>query len=223
MWSEVKPQTTSGVDAAGPDDALIASLRAGDDAAFATLIDRYHASLVRVAMLYVDDRAVAEEVAQETWIGMLRGLDGFAGRSSLKTWLFRILTNQAKRHGTRERRSIPFAALRTDPDEPAVSPDHFFPPGHEDAGHFIAAQRDWCRTPEEVLLSAETREIVEAAIADLPPAQREIITLRDIDGWSAPEVCNALTISDTNQRVLLHRARSKVRRAIERHLEGVVG
>jgi RNA polymerase sigma-70 factor (ECF subfamily) len=218
-----QPSAPAPMNDGAADAALVAALRAGDEAAFTALIDRHHAALVRHAMVYVRDRAVAEEVAQETWLGLLRGLDGFAGRSSLKTWLFRILTNQAKRRGAREGRSIPFSALAPGHGEPAVDPDRFFPPGDEWAGHFIDEQRDWCRNPEEVLLSAELKAVVEVAIAALPPAQREVITLRDVDGFSAAEVCNVLGLSDTNQRVLLHRARAKVRRAIERQLEGTEG
>ncbi|MDQ3412639.1 MAG: sigma-70 family RNA polymerase sigma factor, partial [Chloroflexota bacterium] len=140
-----------------------------------------------------------------------------------KTWLFRILVNQAKRRGAREARSVPFSALaraETGSLEPAVNPDRFLPAGHEAAGHWAAELRDWRQTPEDVVLAQETRAQVRLAIADLPPGQRLVITMRDLEGWSADEVCNALTISETNQRVLLHRARSKVRRALERYLEG---
>lgn len=200
---------------------LVHALRGGDEGAFATLIDRYHAPLVRLAALYVPNHAVAEEVVQETWVGVLRGIDRFEGRASLKTWLCRILVNQAKRRGERESRSVPFAALaraEAAGDEPAVEPERFFPPGHEDAGHWVSQLPDWRQSPEDALLAQETRGQVRRAIADLPPSQRLVITMRDIEGWSAEDVCNALTISETNQRVLLHRARSKVRRALERYL-----
>lgn len=206
------------------DQRLIAALRGGDEAAFATLIDRYHTTLVRVAALYVPNWAVAEEVAQETWLGVLRGLDRFEGRSSLKTWIFRILLNQARRHGAREGRSIPFAAIgyqETERDEPAVDPARFLPPGDRWAGHWSAPPTDWGAAPEERLLAGEGRAYVQDAIATLPPTQREVITLRDVEGWSAEEVCNALALSDTNQRVLLHRARSKVRSALERYLSPI--
>lgn len=207
----------------GKDWNLVCALRDGDEAAFAALLERYHAPLVRLAALYVPNLAVAEEVVQETWVGVLRGIDGFAGRASFKTWLCRILINQAKRRGAREGRSVPFSALvqaETEDDEAAVDPDRFLPPGHEDAGHWASQLRDWRETPEDVLLAQETRAHVQRAIADLPPGQRLVITMRDIEGWSAAEVCNALTLTETNQRVLLHRARSRVRRALECYLEG---
>jgi RNA polymerase sigma-70 factor (ECF subfamily) len=162
-------------------------------------------------------------VAQETWIGVLQGIDRFAGRSSFRTWLFRILTNQAKRRGQREARSMPFAAFsdQTDGDdgEPAVAPERFLPAGDEWADHWVSYPRNWRETPEERVLSHETRALVQQAIDGLPPNQRIVITLRDVEGFPAAEVCNALAISETYQRVLLHRARSKVRARLEQHLE----
>lgn len=202
--------------------ALLAALRRGDEAAFVTLIERYHPSLVRLAMLYVPDRTTAEEVAQETWLGVLKGLANFEGRSSLKTWLFRILTNIAKTRGQREARSIPFSTLwdaDAEPEAPAVPPDRFQGDGRL-AQHWLTPPRDWDEAPEERILRGEARAQIESAIAALPPNQREVITLRDIEGWSSPEVCNALGISETNQRVLLHRARSRVRRAVEDYFAG---
>jgi RNA polymerase sigma-70 factor, ECF subfamily len=200
-----------------PDDhALLAALRRGDDDAFATLIDRYHASLIRIATLFVPDRGIAEEVAQETWIGVLQGIDRFEGRSSFRTWLFGILANQAKRRGAREQRIVPFSTLARAPEgmEPAVDPDRFLPPGEEWAGWWARPPAHW-DVPETALLAAETRREVERAIAALPPNQRAVITLRDIEGWSAEDIRNILSITDTNQRVLLHRARSSVRRKLE--------
>jgi RNA polymerase sigma-70 factor (ECF subfamily) len=202
---------------------LIAALRRRDEAAFAELIDRYHASLVRLAQLYVADRAAAEEVAQETWLGALRGIDRFEGRSSLKTWLFSILTNKAKTRGVRDSkmRSVPFSLLfdaEAEPFEPAISADWFSPPDAQWAGSWAIEPSDWDSQPEARLLSRETLAQVKAAIETLPPAQREVITLRDIEGWSSEEVRNALDITETNQRVLLHRARSKVRAALEIYL-----
>jgi RNA polymerase sigma-70 factor (ECF subfamily) len=206
------------------DDAhLVAALRAGEEAAFAALIDRYQASLVRLAMLYVPNRAAAEDVVQETWLGVLQGIDRFEARSSLKTWLFRILVNRAKRRGAREHRSIPFSAAwhpELDPGEPAVEADRFNPAGHQLAGHWTSRPPSWDDLPEERLVSREARARIEEIIAQLPPHQREVITLRDVEGWGSGEVCNALGISETNQRVLLHRARSKVRRAMEQYLAG---
>jgi RNA polymerase sigma-70 factor, ECF subfamily len=200
---------------------LIAALRRGEEAAFVALINQHHASLVRVAQLYVPSRAVAEEVAQETWLGVLQGIDRFEGRSSLKTWIFRILTNRARTRGERESRSIPFADLATVTDEPyegAVDPGAFLPDGHAYAGWWASPPQSWQGAPEERLLAGETRERIAAAIALLPPNQRSVITLRDVEGWSAEEVATLLGVSDANQRVLLHRARAKVRRELERYL-----
>ena len=167
------------------DDAvLVEGLRRRDEMAFAMLVDRYHMQLVRLAMMYVPSQAVAEEVVQETWIAVLQGIDRFEGRSSLKTWLFRILVNQAKRRGERESRSIPFAALTpADDDNGAeVSPDRFIPAGHRWAGHWAVLPRDWHDTPEDRLLSNETRAMVQKAIDALPMNQRLVITMRDVDG-----------------------------------------
>lgn len=211
-------------DAATDDDEqLLLALRRRDEQAFAALVDRYHGQLVRLARLFVANQAVAEEVAQETWIGVLQGIDRFEGRSSFRTWLFRILTNQAKRRGQREARSLPFAAFSVPADadefEAAVEPGRFLPTGDAWAGHWVSYPQDWRETPEDRLLSHETRAVVQQAIAALPPNQRLVITLRDVEGFTAAEVCNALAISETYQRVLLHRARSKVRGQLEQYLE----
>jgi len=172
-------------------------------------------------MTYVRSRAVAEEVVQETWIGVLRGIDRFEGRSSFKTWLFRILANTAKTRGAREARSAPFSSLAPGPGgeegggEPAVDPERFLPADDPSRPRgWALAPTPW-PAPEERLLSAEVQAVILGAIDALPPAQRETITLRDVEGWSSEEVRNALEISETNQRVLLHRARSKVRAAVE--------
>jgi RNA polymerase sigma-70 factor (ECF subfamily) len=194
------------------------ALRAGDEAAFLALVRRHHAAMVRVAQIYVGNRAIAEEVAQEAWVGALKGLERFEGRSSLKTWLFRIVTNLAKTRAVREGRTIPFSALRSPENvpEPALDPERFRPPDDPRwPGHWASKPQEW---PEEQLLAGETLRVVDVAIEALPPAQRAVITLRDVEGWSAEEVCNALELSETNQRVLLHRARSKVRHALEGHL-----
>lgn len=192
---------------------LVAALRAGDEAAFRELIAMYHAMLVRVARAYVPTQTAAEEVAADTWLAVLEGIGRFEERSSLKTWIFRILTNKAKTRGMRERRSLPFSSLES--DESRGDADRFHGPEHQWPGHWAAAPQGF---PEERLLAAETLEVVERAIEALPPAQRAVISLRDIEGWSADEVCNALTLSETNQRVLLHRARSAVRKALEEYL-----
>jgi RNA polymerase sigma-70 factor (ECF subfamily) len=206
----------------GAEAELVDSLRAGNEAVFGALVDRYHSALVRVALGYVRERSIAEEVAQETWLAVLQGIGRFEQRSSFQTWLFKILTNRAKSRGQREARSVPLSALGTDlgPDEPAVDPDRFRPPDAPQwPGGWADPPRSWAGNPEERLLASETRRLILEVISELPPAQRIVITLRDIEGWTAEETCNALDLSDTNQRVLLHRARSKVRQALERYLD----
>jgi RNA polymerase sigma-70 factor (ECF subfamily) len=209
---------------APPEDlALVRALRAGDERAFASLVEGYYSSLLRLAMTFVGSRAVAEEVVQETWLGVLRGLDRFEGRSSLKTWIFRILTNTAKTRAQREGRSIPFSSLAGEggSEESAVEPERFLEQGHPVwGGHWDTYPRSWDEIPENRLMSKETRERIETAIETLPPNQRTVIRLRDVEGFSSEEVCVVLRISEANQRVLLHRARSKVRAAIEQYLEG---
>ena len=205
---------------AAPTDAdLVRALLAGDEATFAALVRELTPSLLRVARLYVSTQAVAEEVVQETWLGLLTGLGRFEGRSSLKTWLFRILTNTAKTRGEREGRSVPFASLapEVEGDEPAVDADRFDAGGRWE-GHWSSSPLRFDDLPEERLLAAETRAVVERAIAALPPSQRAVVSLRDVEGWSSEEVRNVLDVSETNQRVLLHRGRSAVRRALERYL-----
>jgi RNA polymerase sigma-70 factor, ECF subfamily len=202
---------------------VVAALRAGDEGAFRALIDLHSPALLRVAMAYVPSRAVAEEAVQETWIAVMRGIDRFEGRSSLKTWIFRILTNVALKGGARERRSVPWSSLAAaeDTGAPSVDPDRFLPPDHvQYPGHWALAPTRW-PTPEEGLLSGETRGIILAALDELPPAQRMVITLREIGGWSSEEVAEALGISSGNERVLLHRARTQVRAAIERYYGAV--
>jgi RNA polymerase sigma-70 factor, ECF subfamily len=200
------------------DAALVERLRDGEEEAFATLIDRYQASMLRVARIYVRDAAVAEEVVQETWLAVLNGIDSFEGRSSLKTWIFRILTNRAKTRGEREGRSVPLSSLfATDSAaEPAVDPDRFQGPDGEVPYHWASPPRHW---PHRRVLERETLDVLRGAIEMLPDSQREVIRLRDVEGWGAEEVAEALDISDVNQRVLLHRARSKVRAALEEYLD----
>jgi RNA polymerase sigma-70 factor (ECF subfamily) len=200
---------------------LLDRLRGGDQQAFAELVERYHPAMVRLAMAFVGSRAAAEDVAQEAWLGVLRGLPAFEGRSSLRTWLFRILTNRAKTRGAREGRLVPFADLAQGEDlesEPAEPLDRFFAAGEPSAGHWSSSVPSWEAMPEERLLSHEVRDMIRAAIAELPPNQRAVITLRDIEGYPPQEICNILEISESNQRVLLHRARARVRRALEAYL-----
>lgn len=193
---------------AADDAELLAALRRGDEAAFATLVDRYHGAMVRLARSYVPTDAVAEEVAQEAWLGVLRGIDRFEGRSSLRTWIFRILVNQAKTHGARERRVAASESL----SEPAVDPERF------EAGAWSRPPSPWSEAEERVL-GSETEGVVRSAIDGLPELQRQVISLRDVLGMGADEVCELLELTDGNQRVLLHRARSRVRTSLERYME----
>ena len=200
------------------DLSLVERLRAGDEAAFMQLVDQLQPAMLRVARMYVSTAAVAEEVVQDAWLGVLRGLQSFEGRSSLRTWIFRILTNIAKTRGQREGRSLPFASLAGDDlDAPAVDPSRFDPP-EGPRGRWSTLPEDWSDIPEERLLGHETLDVVGRAIASLPPIQAEVIRLRDALGWTSEEVRNALDLTETNQRVLLHRARAKVRGALERYL-----
>jgi RNA polymerase sigma-70 factor (ECF subfamily) len=194
---------------------LVERLRAGDEAAFGELVDRHHSALLRVAQTYVSSRAVAEEVVQETWLAVIRGIGRFEGRSSLKTWLFRILSNRAKTRGAREARTIAMSALAG--DEHAVDADRFLGADHPEApGWWSSHPTAW---PEERLLAGEVRDVIEEAVEELPDAQRAVIALRDIEGWSSDEACDLLGITAGNQRVLLHRARSRVRSALETYLD----
>jgi len=202
------------------DRELVAALRRGDREAFAEIVDAWSPGLLRLARLHVPSHAVAEEVVQEAWLGVLRGLDSFEGRASLRTWVTSIVLNQARSHGRRERRMIPFASLlrRTEEgrDEPAVDPERFQGPGDPRPGWWATPPAAW-GDPERWLDAEQTRAVLLGAIATLPPRQREVITLRDILGMSEAEVCTVLDVTEGNERVLLHRARSKVRAALERH------
>jgi RNA polymerase sigma-70 factor (ECF subfamily) len=203
------------------DAALVAALRAGDEEAFMAIAQAWGPQMLRVALMYVSSVAVAEDVVGETWLAVLRGIDGFEGRSSLRTWVFRILANRARTRGAREARSVPFSSLGGElgADEPAVDPDRFLGDGSRWPGHWASAPQPFDQ-PEERLLADETRRVVEDAIARLPPAQRAVITLRDVEHWDPADVSEALEVSEGNQRVLLHRARSKVRGALEEYLNG---
>ena len=204
------------------DDALaLEALRRGDEDAFRELVREHTPFLMRLVMMHVPSRAIAEEVVQDTWLAVLEGLDRFEGRSSLRTWIASIALNKARTRGTREGRILPFALLRRRYEEgggPAVDPDRFQGRRGERPGWWARPPEAW-EDPERRLEAAETRDVMLRAISELPPRQREVITLRDLAGWDAGEVCNALDLTETNQRVLLHRARSKVRAALEEHLE----
>src|SRR4051795_10179887 len=206
------------------DERLVDALRRGDEDAFMALVDRYGALMLRVASMYVRTPSVAEEVVQETWLAGLEGLGRFEGRSTLKTWMLRILSNRAKTRGEREARCLPFsscaAAGHEDDDGPAVDADRFLSADHPHwPGHWAAAPRDWSTVPDVRLVSRETLGLIRDAIGRPPDRQQEVILLRDVEGWSSEEVCDALSVSEVNQRVLLHRARSKVRAELEPYLD----
>ena len=203
---------------AARDARLLAALRAGDEDAFAALVRRHHASMKRVARMYVSTDAVAEEVVQETWLAAIAGLERFEQRASLKTWLFHILANKAKTRGVRERRSVPFASLAGAGDEPAVPPERFQGDGDAWPGHWATPPRPW-EDPERRLQSLEARERLRAAVGALPDVQQAVLTLRDVEGLEADEVCRLLDLSDGNQRVILHRARARVRTVLEAYFE----
>jgi len=196
---------------------LCDALRAGDAEAFATLLDLHHAALRRLALGIVRDPAVADEVVQETWLQVIRGIERFEGRSSLKTWIFRILTNTAYKRAEREGRTVPMSSLAApDDDEPAVDPSRFLDAQHDRwPGHWASPPTRWDELPEEHLIGRETLNRVSRTIDQLPVPQQQVIVLRDVAGWEPEEVCDMLGITEANQRVLLHRARSKVRASLE--------
>jgi RNA polymerase sigma-70 factor (ECF subfamily) len=197
---------------------LVARLRTGDERAFEALVARHYATMLAVARTYVGTRAVAEEVVQEAWLGVLQGLERFEGRSSLRTWILAILVNKAKTRGVKEHRSLPFASLGGDED--AVDPDRFQSAGEIFPGHWRRYPSRWSSSPAAALEDRETLEVTMRAIAELPAVQKTVIRMRDIEGYGADEVCATLDVSPGNQRVLLHRARSHVRTALERHFDG---
>ena len=199
---------------------LLARLRAGDEQDFEALVARHYGTMMAVAQTYVKSRAVAEEVVQEAWLGVIQGLDRFEGRSSLKTWILSILVNQAKTRGTREARTVPFAALAAEDDAPAVEPERFRGPGEQYAGGWRSFPANWNAAADSVLQDRETLRVAMRAISELPLAQQTVIRMRDVEGYSSEEVCATLDVSEANQRVLLHRARSRVRSALESHLDG---
>lgn len=200
---------------------LLRRLQSGDESAFGVLVGIHTPSMTRVAMAFVPRRAIAEEVVQETWLNVVRSLGAFEGRSSLRTWIFTILGNCAKRRAEQEQRMIPMAELAAQEaggDDIGVSADHFFDAGRWQ-GMWSTVIRRWDDLPEQRLLSGELRAAMLEAIDALPRMQRAVIALRDIEDWPADEVCEYLGILDGNQRILLHRARMTVRATIERYLE----
>jgi RNA polymerase sigma-70 factor, ECF subfamily len=200
--------------------ALVSRLRAGDERAFEDIVERYYASMLAVARGYVRSRAVAEEVVQDAWLAVLKGLDRFEGRSSLRTWVLRIVANKAQTRAVREARMVPMSSIEPEGAEPTVEPARFRGPGDPFPGHWWTYPTDWRTLPETQLYSEETINVVRDTIEGLPDMQRTVITLRDVVGCESDEVCESLGISEGNQRVLLHRARARVRAALERHLDG---
>jgi RNA polymerase sigma-70 factor (ECF subfamily) len=203
---------------------LLAALRTGDEAAFVELVERYHGPLKRLARRLGATDAVAEEIVQETWLGALRGLDGFEERSSLKTWLFRILTYQARDRAAREKRSVPFSSLAHGGEGgedagPVVDPDRFQGKDGRWPEHWATPPRPWSQ-PHARLAAMEAREKIRGALATLPPRQQVVVALRDADGLTSAEVCEVLEISEANQRVLLHRGRAAIRNMLEEYIDG---
>jgi RNA polymerase sigma-70 factor (ECF subfamily) len=210
---------------APPDESeLVARLRRGDEDAFVDLVDRYDPLLRRLARRYVATDAAADEVVGDTWLGVVRGIDRFEGRSSLKTWIVRIMMNIARTRGTRDKRTVPFSSLVHPDDEgaePTIPPERFRTAADPYPGHWREFPSRWHDHPEVRALGAETLAVVRDALATLPPSQQTVVRLRDLEGWTSPEVCNALDLTETNQRVLLHRGRARLRAALEEHFAEV--
>ncbi len=198
--------------------SLLDALRGGDERAFASLVDQHTPAMLRLARLYVPTRAIAEEVVQETWLAVVRGLDSFEERSSLRTWIFRILLNKAKSSGVAQRRNLPLDDLDGGEAEgpPVVDPARF---AGLPRGYWSSPPNHWDELPEDRLLARETLAVVQRAMESLPRGQQAVFELRDLRHWTAAEVCEALEISAANQRVLLHRARARMRTAVEEYLD----
>jgi RNA polymerase sigma-70 factor (ECF subfamily) len=196
------------------DGDLVARLRAGDEAAFRHLVTAMHGSLMRLALACVASRAAAEEVVQETWLAVVGQLDGFEGRSSVRTWVASILVNRARTRGVRDKRSVPFSALTREELDP-VDPERFTA-----GGFWSPPPARWDDAPDAILARKQDCAVVQQELERLPEAQRTVVVLRDIEGWSAEEVCNVLSLTETHQRVLLHRGRQRLRLALERHHSG---
>ena len=207
-----KPRPTGSSPLTGDEDALIARLRAGDEGAFQHLLGLHHGNMVGLARSYVRSRETAEEVAQDTWLAVIEGIDGFEQRSGLKAWIYAILVNKARTRAVRDGRMVAFSELSSEVDEPAVDADRF-----SDAGAWIDPPRPWEElTPERHAAARELLAHMRIALDKLPAAQRAVITLRDVEGCNADEACNILGISETNQRVVLHRGRTRLRSDMEK-------
>ncbi len=203
--------------------ALLASLRAGDEAAFVDLLDRHTAPMLRLARVFVATPEAAADVVQDTWLGVLRGLERFEARASLRTWIFRILVNRARTRGQGDARTVPFSALaarEADAETTTVDARQFSDDPASWPGHWLKDPRPWAPSAEDVQLSAELLARVREAIDRLPTGQRTVITLRDVEGWGSDEVCELLEITAGNQRVLLHRARARIRTHLDGYLRG---
>ena len=201
------------------EEQTLAALRAGDERAFRDLFARSYPMMKRVARAYVASDAVAEEIVQETWMAIVTGIDRFEGRSALGTWIFSILTNQAKTHSAREEPAVPVSSVApSDVEGPVVDPVRFQKNDDAWPGHWATPPRPW-QKPERRLLSLEARDRLKAALAQLPDRQRMIVALRDVEGYPAEEVCDLLGLSPENQRVLLHRGRARLRAVLEEYLD----
>jgi len=221
--SGLPPVAVSKTTVADPEADLVAALKRRDEMAFVTLVNRYQSQLVRLALVYCRTRDLADEIVQDTWLGVIQGIDRFEGRASFKTWLFQILVNRARTRAVKEGRLLSFSSLAEEaetPDEPAVPGDRFRPADDQWPHNWAVPPHSWGEASDARLLATETMDLIQGAITQLPPAQQQVITLRDVEGWTPQEVCNVLNVSETNQRVLLHRARSRVRAALEAHFEG---
>lgn len=199
------------------EQARLASLRSGDEESFLSLVAEHGPWMLRLARRRAISEAVAEEIVQESWVAVLQGLDRFEGRSTLRTWIFSIVSHVSAAQFNKEIRSIPFSAYTSDLGGPSVPPERFQGASDPHPGGWLTPPPPWDESPEQSLATHEAQRVIGAAIEKLPPAQREVISLRDVEGWSSAEVCNALGLTETNQRVLLHRARSRVRLELERY------
>jgi RNA polymerase sigma-70 factor (ECF subfamily) len=216
---------TSPVEVDRSEDAvLVARLRAGDESAFTHVVDAWSPTMLRLARTFVSTDASAQEIVQETWLAVVRGLDRFEGRSSVRTWVFRILSNLGKTRGVREARSVPMSSLsRADTEGPTVDPSRFRGADDEwsNGWTLVGSPRAWSPSPEDAALAGEVRRQVATALQELPERQRTVVSLRDVHGMSADEVCVTLAISPANQRVLLHRGRARLRETLENYYRGL--
>ncbi len=221
MVTSWKPELTQSDVVANEEIVLLARLRQGEEGAFDELVMRHHSALIRMAMGHVADREVAEEVVQDTWLAVIEGLGRFERRSSLRTWVFGIMIHKAKDRGVREKRHLPFSScVSVDDSDEAVDPSRFHQSG-EWTGHWALPPQPWDdQTPEKLLASQQAVNAMNQAIETLPRTLRDVLILRDVEGVDAKEVCENLKITETNLYVRLHRARERVRRAVETYLEG---